>query len=62
LGKILTRSKAHSYFAGKKIGDYPNAGHNRELYNFEIDPKIKDMAGEIIIFTSPENLHIEERM
>ena len=39
---------------GKKIGSYPNAEHNRELYDFEINPQIKEMAGEIIIFTSPE--------
>jgi predicted alpha/beta hydrolase family esterase len=39
---------------GKNIGTYPNADHNRELYDFEIDPTIKERVGEIIIFTSPE--------
>jgi len=39
---------------GKNIGTYPNAEHNKELYDFEIDPLIKDLAEEIIIFTSPE--------
>src|SRR3984957_3096551 len=40
---------------GKKIGDYPNAEHNRELYDFEIDPEIKHLPKEgIVIFTSPE--------
>ena len=39
---------------GKKIGDYPNAEHNRELYDFEIDPKIKNFVDDIVIFTSPE--------
>ena len=39
---------------GKNIGTYPNAEHNCELYDFEIDPTIKDRVGEIIIFTSPE--------
>jgi predicted alpha/beta hydrolase family esterase len=39
---------------GKKIGSYPNAEHNRELYDFKVNPKIKDRVGNIIIFTSPE--------
>jgi predicted alpha/beta hydrolase family esterase len=39
---------------GKNIGNYPNAGHNKELYDFEINTNIKDLADEIIIFTSPE--------
>jgi len=39
---------------GKKIGDYPNAEHNTELYDFEVNPKVKERAGEIMIFTSPE--------
>ncbi len=39
---------------GKNIGTYPNAEHNRELYDFEIDPTIKERVREIIIFTSPE--------
>lgn len=39
---------------GKNIGTYPNAEHNRELYDFEIDPTIKERVGEIVIFTSPE--------
>jgi predicted alpha/beta hydrolase family esterase len=39
---------------GKKMGNYPNAEHNRDLYNFEINPEVKDRVGEIIIFTSPE--------
>jgi predicted alpha/beta hydrolase family esterase len=39
---------------GKKIGDYPNAEHNTELYDFEVNPKVKERAKEIMIFTSPE--------
>lgn len=39
---------------GKYIGTYPNAKHNTELYDFEIDPTIKERVGEIVIFTSPE--------
>jgi predicted alpha/beta hydrolase family esterase len=39
---------------GKNIGDYPNAEHNRELYDFQIDQGIKDRVEKIVIFTSPE--------
>jgi predicted alpha/beta hydrolase family esterase len=39
---------------GKNIGTYPNAEHNRELYDFEINPEIKERIGKITIFTSPE--------
>ena len=39
---------------GKNIGTYPNAEHNKELYDFEIDPTIKERVQEIVIFTSPE--------
>jgi predicted alpha/beta hydrolase family esterase len=39
---------------GKNIGTYPNAEHNKELYDFEINPEIKNRVGKIIIFTSPE--------
>ncbi len=39
---------------GKNIGDYPNAEHNRELYDFEVNPKLKERVNEITIFTSPE--------
>jgi predicted alpha/beta hydrolase family esterase len=39
---------------GKNIGDYPNAEHNRELYDFEISPSLKERVGEIVIITSPE--------
>ena len=48
---------------GKNIGTYPNAEHNRELYDFEINPKIKQHAKEIIIFTSPEEpLHRQKNV
>ncbi|MCB9806027.1 alpha/beta hydrolase [Candidatus Nomurabacteria bacterium] len=39
---------------GKNIGNYPNAEHNKELYDFTINSKIKEQVNEIIIFTSPE--------
>ncbi len=48
---------------GKNIGNYPNAEHNKELYNFIIDPTIKNRVEEIVIFTSPEEpKHREENV
>jgi predicted alpha/beta hydrolase family esterase len=39
---------------GKKIGNYPNAIHNKDLYDFKVNPLVKYAAKEIVIFTSPE--------
>lgn len=48
---------------GKNIGEYPNAEHNRELYDFEIDPSVSERVGEIVVFTSPEEpLHRQKNV